>query len=106
MTITRQDLEDAAKAAGIEGEYRQNCYRWTDGISTGMDAYRWNPLTNKADLWDLADKCRMGVSFFIGQVSYTFDDAPWMAKYFTPGNQQEAAEAVVLAAAEIWRNRK
>ncbi len=59
------------------------------------------------DLWDLAMKCGMGVNFFSGQVFYMFDEVIWMAKHhFTPGNQQEAAEAVVLAAAEIWRNRK
>lgn len=102
MTITRQDLEDAAKAAGIE--YNENYGKgfWVGEFYSGKE---WNPLTSKADLWDLADKCGMVINHVYGKIEYRCNKA-WSYRNFTPQNHTECAEAVVLAAAEIWRNRK
>jgi len=105
MTITRRDLEDAAKAAGIELKendqyaHEDHCAYWNyDDLCTC--GARPN-FTNKADLWDLAEKCRLLIDFSEGYVTCFQED-----HYFTVGNHTECAEAVVLAAAEIWRSRK
>lgn len=96
MTITRQDLEDAALAQGNIA---------TDGIGGRYNMEQetnWNPLANKADLWDLADKCGMTIAFKAGIV-WTDEG---VREDFHPHNHAECAEAVVLAAAEIWRAKK
>lgn len=103
MTITRQDLEDAAKAAGIE--YNENYGKgfWVGEFYSGKE---WNPLTSKADLWDLADKCGMVVDFQLSEVLYGAERNDVRINKFPPHNHTECAEAVVLAAAEIWRAKK
>ncbi len=102
MTITRQDLEDAAKVLGIEFNIVGNGEAGGDVTFYRMpECLYWNPTTNKADLWDLAERCGMDVNFMAGQVATTIGCKP-----FTPHNHTECAEAVILAAAEIWRAKK
>ncbi len=104
MTITQQDLEDAAKVAGIRA-IAESCKHLGVPIAvTAQETLRyWNPLTNPADTWDLAEKCGMHINFKDGVVCHW--DAAGIDSYkrFTIGNQQEACEAIVLAAAEIFR---
>ena len=106
MTITRQDLEDAAKAAGIEGVYAENGYRKTSGIRLNsylMNCDLWNPATNPADAFDLAMRCGMNIDFELGGC---WTNKGRARKDFTPDNMAECCEAIVLAAAEMWKNRK
>jgi hypothetical protein len=96
MTITRQDLEDAARAAGIEIVWSDSsqCY-WQ-----GEDS--WVPATDCGDAFDLAMRCGMFIDFFGGVVC-----APEIGELcFAPENVTEACEAVVLAAAEQWRAKQ
>ena len=101
MTITRDDLECAAKAAGIEGEYDEESqivwYKNPFG-----DAAGFNPCRSREDAFDLAMKCGMYIDFFGGFVGASTGEE----RRFTPHNHAECCEAIVLAAAEIWRNRK
>jgi hypothetical protein len=101
MTTTRQDLEDAAKAAGMQFDSFQECW-FQAGEMAGPT---WNPLINKADLWDLAEKCGMCVDHMHGVVLW-WDGLSEYVQLFPPHNHTECAEAVILAATEIWRAKK
>jgi hypothetical protein len=109
MTITRQDLEDAARAAGIEITW-ENGHEYPERIEyfrgcKSMPNYEpWLAHNSKADLWDLAEKCEMVIYFNLGEVwTHSNHERPC---FFTPHNHTECAEAVILAAAEIWRAKK
>ena len=110
MTITRQDLEDAAKAIKLRKD--DSPYNGggagNDGFSITGDMMldwhnnkRWNPLTNPADAFDLAMKCGMYIDFFGGFVGASTGEE----RRFTPHNHAECCEAIVLAAAEMERSK-
>lgn len=112
MTITRQDLEDAAKAIKLRKD--DSPYNGggagNDGFSITGDMMldwhnnkRWNPLTNPADAFDLAMKCGMSVDFDLGVV-WDNKSEP-VRPYYFGGNMAEACEAIVLAAAEMERSK-
>ncbi len=97
MTITRQDLEDAAKAKAAGSEID-----WCFGDPYVEDRI-WNPAANTADAFDLAMKCGMWIDFELG---ICWSVSGQTRHEFTPGNMTECCEAIVLAAAEMWRSRE
>ncbi|MBD9476454.1 hypothetical protein IB268_26320 [Achromobacter sp. ACM01] len=101
MQSDRELLELAAKAAGIDGEYRQ--LLTGDGISRrGVSERPWNPLTDDGDALRLACELRIHVGFFRGMVAV---QGPKGGQKSVPIRENGAGEptrrAIVLAAAEI-----
>lgn len=100
-------LEDAARAAGIEGTgYVDRLgVQYVAGTEESPYTDYFNPLTNYADTFMLAAACEIVIDFAEGLVIFR---ANYMMNYkgFTPHNLPECARAVVAAAAEIWRARK
>jgi hypothetical protein len=99
MTITRQDLEDAAKAAGLQE------HGWMGDTYCHVVDNTWatfDPAANPADAFDLAMKCGMYIDFFGGFVGASTGEE----RRFTPHNHAECAAAIVLAAAEMERSKK
>lgn len=93
----KQILLCAAKAAGIEGVFRVNGYRQTYGINKHMDDDLWNPITNKADRWDLCERCGLTVDFEYGEVWYADKDFQDFIT-FTPNDDESEALAILRAA--------
>jgi hypothetical protein len=108
MTITRQDLEDAARAAGIEIYFREDRGQMppADRCCHAKTVTPWSPATNPADSFDLAMKCGIDIHPSAGEVAYMEPPGILVVMKFTPHNMQETCEAIALAAAEMWRNRK
>lgn len=106
MTITIEQLELAARSAGINIQWlrieinnkarpeRECFYLDNSGVR-----YPWNPLTDHGQLLDLAMACKMELDFNSGSVCYLVGIA-WNAKYFHIGDFHALAEAVILAASE------
>ena len=98
--MTRELLELAAKAAGIEGEH------WTipDGTWVFYEPRRanWNPLTDDGDALRLAVKLRFSVSV---EPNYNFVVTEDAQEIVERGEDAYAAtrRAIVRAAAEIGR---
>ena len=103
----RELLENAAKAAGIEGEWEYNPPfdgRDRSGIYVVGHTFLWNPLTDDGDALRLAVKLRMCVllSSEKDDAAVTADTGCSKVKF---GNDPLAAtrRAIVRAAAEIGK---
>ena len=72
MTITREHLELAAKAAGYMGvdfsEVNEGGYAWRVSGQLGAP---WRPHEVKADAVQLAEDCKMSIDFDSKQVACT-----------------------------------
>jgi len=71
MTITKQDLEDAAKAAGFRHKDSPSDGTHWVTLDGAIMWHEWNPEHNKADLWDLAEKCEMQIDFCNGEIVFS-----------------------------------
>lgn len=119
MTITNQDLIDAAKAIGIEVHdntqtgHLPSVYFFT--CETGLT--RWNPEKNKSQLMDLLWKLKLDASFnitvnpkdhgggeIVRVVKCSIYDVDVKAYDFNT-TFESFAEAIILAAAEHYRSR-
>lgn len=112
MSIDRELLELAAKAAGITYTVRPDVSMeggpdWL-AIANGNGFEEWNPLTDDGDALRLAVKLDMSVDVDEGETStYAYAGQP-PRKYAWElwGNDKDAAtrRAIVRAAAEIGRS--
>ena len=102
---TRELLEGAARAAGIEVSYHHGCGDALELVKPrGFQVY-WNPLTDDGDALRLARACKMAIDFKEGTILY-YVGGECIGTDFTPGNDEEEALAILKAAAEIGRNMK
>lgn len=106
MTITNQDLIDAAKAIGVE--LTNICVQHDVSIRVydGDNSYTWQPQKNKSQLMDLLWKLKISPGF----IHDTYDDHHHGGGFYKGGNVykfgktfQSFAEAIILAAAENYR---
>lgn len=102
----RELLELAAKAAGIDGVYREIGCAKTCGISSHMNAaVLWNPLTDDGDALRLAVK--LGIDFRSPAASEVVAAYGGIViiEAVTPQHRRGAAtrRAIVRAAAEIGK---
>ena len=122
----RELLENAAKAAGIVGEYESWTYQgFNEGIRQVLNGIKcwkpWNPLTDDGDALRLMVRLRLHVKHFSpyeddfdikppGMVEVWQEDGedPLHIEYFKPGDDPYAAtrRAIVRAAAEIGRSKE
>jgi hypothetical protein len=111
LTVTRKDLQDAAKAAGV----KLNPFGVKDGTKQGderligfmTDPTVWkggwfNPEHDPGESFELAFRLRMCVNFEEALVMMPSGDSI----NFELGNIKEACKAIVLAAAEIGRAKE
>lgn len=110
MTITIEQLELAAKAAGINivwlstninnkvSQNRECFYRDTSGIR-----YPWNPLSDHGQLHDLAMACGIDLMPSVGGIRYWTKRQPTEVIWVKVDchNFPALAEAVILAASEM-----
>lgn len=100
MTITRETLELAAKAAGLE-PYESDTLSLCVKLKAGQLAYdvvQWRPHIDHGQLLDLVMVCELGIGMKTGYVWYGEESDNWTR--FKPGDFQSFAEAVITAAAE------
>jgi hypothetical protein len=107
----RELLEAAAKAAGIEVRIYHDMVveRGTDCVCVDHRGFKWNPLTDSGDAFELAVKLRL-------TVNCSYDDVALCGQEFTQrqvfiernGEDPLAAtrRAIVRAAAEIGKEMK
>lgn len=101
----REVLERAARAAGLEiARCRLDDVIFHDMLLAG-DPWRydgqprgWNPITNKADLFELAEACKLTINFAAGCVMWACPDG-----IYTIGLPQDGTQewCIVRACAEI-----
>lgn len=83
--MTNKELvTEAAKYMGLE--IHPDLQSGDDGAWT-LTGY-FNPLTNKSDLWDLAERAKLMIDFEAGQVLYSYDKC----ENFTVGNHESCPE--------------
>ena len=112
----RKLLEDAAKAAGITGDWCRwhQSYgdEWVEGIDTGAP-FLWNPLTDDGDALRLAVK--LGLTIQQGASVYVYDNPDFNDTGFTGLEVCELTSkdpfaatrrAITRAAAEIGKAMK
>lgn len=110
MTITRETLELAARAAGIEkddspyngGGLGNDGFDSTGSLVTDWhNSKRWNPLTNHSQLLDLAMACKINICPMIDNIVYEVEGkfAP-VSIHVNCQDFPALAEAVIQAAAE------
>lgn len=111
-TITREQLELAAKAANLESVGTARMHG--DGTVMALELVGgpyvvrwWEPHTDPADAWQLAADCRLVLDFEEGRVFYPVEGGA-VGIWFGDGVVNTALEAVTLVAAEIgggdWMN--
>lgn len=107
MTITTQDLIDAAKAIGInvypDYEYPDNNLLFVNQLFGGFD--HWYPQHDKSQLMDLYYILNIGVNFFPEGGGYLNHKNIQGFMHFA-NNFESFAEAIILAAAEIGRGKQ
>lgn len=105
MTITRETLELAAKAAGIAVQ-RDVSATGREIVSIPYDnanmmtAIEWSPLTDHGQLLDVAMACSMVIDNENGQVLCYCERKGWQRYQSCPGDFHSLAEAIITAAAE------
>lgn len=96
--MNHKDLLIAAgKAAGIEGVFMEpSAFEQRGEELWGLwnDGELWNPIANKADRWDLCERCGLTVDFQFCRVSNGVSNY----FYFTPNDDESQAIAVLQAA--------
>ena len=108
MNNDRELLEQAAKAAGIEGKIREIQVTYTTETRIGIGKNRWNPLESDADALRLAVKLQISV-FNNEFVSWVAVGKPQMVTAEELHNNDPCAatrRAIVRAAAEIGKGIK
>ena len=106
-TITREHLELAALAAGIELTYRHSSGAYYyDDPETGRE--EWRPHTDIADAARLADSLGMRVSHpkHVGDGVLVEADGVVPVTVFRSDRTRQYCEAVTLCAAEIGRQMR
>lgn len=105
MSTDRELLELAAKASGIDGEYK--VLHYFDGDEVGIASVNhpiWNPLTDDGDALRLAVKLRMEVAIFSDECHarcFEHGQHEWIDEQGEPC--AATRRAIVRAAAEIGR---
>ena len=104
MTITREHLELAAKAAGYAvhwGPTNKAAVRTVDGI-----AYVWQPHEDASDAVRLAEDCKLQIDFYGEWVDFRVNGFKYSVKFGPLADNKETwMQAVTLAAAEIGREK-
>ena len=107
----RELLEAAAKAAGIEVRIYHDMVveRGTDCVCVDHRGFKWNPLTNSGDAFELAVKLRLTVNCSYDEVAICGQEFT-QKEVFIEYNKEDAnaatRRAIVRAAAEIGRSMK
>ncbi len=112
----REMLELAAKAAGIEIEYRPGAFKNRQGSATKFDVVTWNgpylkgsddpwnPLTDDGDAFRLKIHLKLEVSFNPHVVLVWFGEKLLVSQEIGVDLVAATRRAIVRAAAEIGRN--
>lgn len=111
MTITREQLELAAKAAGIPGlkwdeagkEFNYPHEGLTGRGNRWFGVVVWNPLTDHGQLHDLAMACKICIDPHGNKITYLSDGESYASAKVVQVDCQDfpaLAEEVILAAAE------
>ena len=104
MNPTREQLELAAKAAGIKGWWSGSCYCY--GYNGNQNVpIPWQPWEHKPDSFDLMVACRIEPEFFDNCVTATALGVMWDEWLKDHNNDKGLATmwAVFLCAVEIGR---
>lgn len=102
--ITREQLEKAAKAAGITN--LQKSYDYGDdfgySIPTSNPQQRtpWNPRINHGQLFDLAMACKIKLDPVRNRITYLDSILSAKVKFVDHQDFPALAEAVIMAASE------
>jgi methylase of polypeptide subunit release factors len=116
----RELLELAAKAAGIEIEYRPGAFKNRQGSATKFDVVTWNgpylkgsddpwnPLTDDGDALRLAVKLKIAVDAWVSEtctvVFFHGGRGRIVERHYGDDPYAATRRAIVRAAAEIGRN--
>jgi hypothetical protein len=107
----RELLEAAAKAAGIEVRIYHDMVveRGTDCVCVDHRGFKWNPLTNSGDAFELAVKLRLTVNCSYDEVALCGQEFTQKEVFLERNGEDPLAatrRAVVRAAAEIGKEMK
>lgn len=105
----RELLENAAKAAGIVGEYESWTYQgFNEGIRQVLNGIKcwkpWNPLTDDGDALRLAVKFLFEIDMGRGCIAIRHSTGIKILEAFNHDPYATTRRAIVRAAAEIGRN--
>jgi hypothetical protein len=95
MTITRKDLEYAAKACGIKGAYNED-----RGMYSTTYFQWWAPHNDEADCWRMCRQLRLNIDWSWEYVCRSRDDD---VVEFGNDTGLTDMEAATLVAAQIGR---
>lgn len=104
----RELMEQAAKAAGIAGEYRSGHQAYGDQFIDGIDTgarFWWNPLADAGDRYRLAQTLRLNIDFD-GCSVWKRTATGMLQEFWGAGYEgDDDAHAIVRLAAEIGMAR-
>ena len=115
MTVNRELLTFAAKAAGIKGGYlkenriiREFCYEQYEYIYIRENNHKWNPLTNDGDAFRLAVDMGLLIEINKRMLGDTFVSSERYDLIEIHNDNPHAATrlAIVRAAAQIGKDMK
>jgi hypothetical protein len=106
MNNDRELLEQAAKAAGIEGKIREIQVTYTTETRIGIGKNRWNPLESDADALRLAVKLEMDLSLGLNGCVVLPDPNIRLEELSSDDPYAATRRAIVRAAAEIGKDMK
>jgi hypothetical protein len=107
----RELLEAAAKAAGIEVRIYHDMVveRGTDCVCVDHRGFKWNPLTNSGDAFELAVKLRLTVNCSYDEVAICGQEFTQKEVFLERNGEDPLAatrRAIVRAAAELGKEMK
>jgi hypothetical protein len=107
----RELLEAAAKAAGIEVRIYHDMVveRGTDCVCVDHRGFKWNPLTNSGDAFELAVKLRLTVNCSYDEVAICGQEFTQKEVFIERNGEDPLAatrRAIVRAAAELGKEMK
>lgn len=102
MNNDREQLELAAKAAGIKGWWSGDdyCYAYKENLNVPVP---WNPLTDDGDALRLAVKLGIHYRLYDNYISASFGNGEVFCEEFNDAPYAATRRAIVRAAAEIGR---
>ena len=107
----RELLEAAAKAAGIEVRIYHDMVveRGTDCVCVDHRGFKWNPLTDSGDAFELAVKLRLTVNCSYDEVAICGQEFTQKEVFIERNGEDPLAatrRAIVRAAAELGKEMK
>lgn len=102
----REMLELAAKAAGIEAEWKDwGRFDWRDGLPTVLDVV-WNPLTDDGDALRLAAKLHLTIWNTGSRIAKVVGPYGLQVEKVSDDYLNSVRHAITHAAAEIGKARQ